>query len=129
LQRHADSAIALIHHFHDGKGKDGYEMKTQPDGCSVPKALRLVIPMETPAQIAVCNAHDVAYIGGGTRRDRAIADAKFLLGLLQTGMNVDLAEKYHVAVRIGGKPHWNGGYTDEPDVVPRGYDPALTQSP
>jgi hypothetical protein len=129
LQRHADSAVSLTYHFHDGKGKDGYEMKTEPDGCSVPKALRLVIPTETPAQTAICNAHDTAYINGGTRRDRAIADANLLLGLLQTGMNVDLAEQYHVAVRVAGKPHWNGGYTDDSDSLPRGYDPSLTQSP
>lgn len=84
------------------------------DGCSVPKALRLVIPHETPEETAVCNAHDDAYDKGGTRRDRAIADSHLLLGLLTNGMDVDLAEKYHIAVRIGGKTHWKDGrYTDD----------------
>jgi len=85
-----------------------------PDGCSVPRALRLFIPKETPEQVAVCNNHDLAYINGGTRRQRAIADAKLLLGLLETGMEVELAEKYHTAVRVMGKFHWRDGtYIDE----------------
>ena len=89
-------------------------MTFTPDGCSVPKALRLVVPMETPEQTAVCNEHDLAYNNGGTRRQRAVADAKLLLGLLVTGMDVDRAEEYHLAVRVGGKPHWRDGvYTDE----------------
>jgi hypothetical protein len=93
------------------------------DGCSVPKALRLVIPQETPAQVAVCVQHDRAYYEGGTRLDRAVADARLLLGLLWDGhMDVDLAERYHTAVRIFGKPHWdNGGgrYSDEPPEDPQ----------
>lgn len=84
------------------------------DGCSVPRALRLVIPRETPEQVAVCNAHDVAYQAGGSRRARALADAELLRGLLVTGMDVDRAERYHTAVRIFGKDHWIGGYPDEP---------------
>lgn len=84
------------------------------NGCSVPRALRLVIPFETPEQVAVCNAHDVAYAKGGTRRDRAIADAQLLLGLLQAGMDVDLARRYYDAVRMFGFVHWQGGYTDGP---------------
>ncbi len=101
------------------------------DGCSVPKALRIVIQQETPAQIAVCNAHDDAYDAGGTRRDRAIADARLLLGLLETGMDVDRAEQYHVAVRVAGKPHWKGGhYTDEtPDTAPHDYYDPRDSSP
>lgn len=90
------------------------------DGCSVPAALRFFIPKETPAQAAVCNAHDDAYGAGGTRRDRALADARLLLGLLDTGMDVDLAHKYHVAVRVCGKSHWAGsGYTDDPPTPAR----------
>ena len=90
-----------------------------PDGFSVPKALRIIIPKETPEQIAVCNAHDVAYTAGGTRRDRAVADAHLLLGLLMNGMDVDLAHRYHVAVRIFGKAHWDGArYTDDPPSPP-----------
>lgn len=89
------------------------------DGCSVPRALRLVIPHETPEQTAVCVAHDFAYDAGGARRARAIADARLLLGLLETGMDVDLAERYHTAVRIFGKSHWRGAvYTDEPLIAP-----------
>ena len=86
------------------------------DGCSVPAALRLFIPHETPEQIAVCTSHDLAYNNGGTRRQRAVADAHLLLGLLETGMDVDLAERYHIAVRIGGKAHWRDGtYVEDGD--------------
>lgn len=90
--------------------------------CSVPRALRLLIPAESRAQQAVCAIHDDAYARGGTRRDRAIADAMFLLGMLETGMGVDLAHQYHAAVRVMGKWHW-GTYTDDrapgraPDAV------------
>lgn len=77
--------------------------------CSVPRALRLLIPEETPAQQAVCATHDEAYAKGGTARDRALADARFLLGLLETGMDVDRAHKYHVAVRVCGKAHFGDG--------------------
>jgi len=80
----------------------------------VPKALRIFIPKETQAQTDVCVAHDLAYSEGGTRRDRAVADARLLLGLLETNMDVDLAERYHTAVRLFGKDHWFGGlYTDD----------------
>jgi len=97
------------------------------DGCTVPKALRLVIPQETPAQVLACVEHDAAYYEGGTRRMRAVADAHLLLGLLENGMDVDLAERYHTAVRIFGKPHWdNGGgrYSDEPPEDPRADPPS-----
>jgi hypothetical protein len=86
----------------------------QPNGCSVPRALRFVIPQETPEQREVCNTHDLWYNNGGTKRQRAIADAHLLLGLLETGMDVDRAEQYHTAVRVAGKAHWRDGkYTDE----------------
>lgn len=89
------------------------EVNWYPDGCSVPRALRLIIPHETPEQTAVCTTHDLAYQNGGTKRQRAIADAKLLLGLLETGMDVDLAGEYHVAVRVGGMSHWrDGAYID-----------------
>ena len=84
------------------------------DGCSVPRALRLIIPHETPEQREICNTHDLWYNNGGSKRQRALADAHLLIGLLETGMDVDLAEEYHMAVRVGGKPHWrNGHYIDE----------------
>jgi len=88
---------------------------TNPDfQCTVPRALRLVIPVETPEQLAVCQGHDLAYNNGGSKRQRAVADAKLLLGLLETGMDVNRAEEYYLAVRLGGKPHWRSGrYTDE----------------
>lgn len=90
-------------------------LKTNPDlVCTVPRALRLLIPHETPEQLAVCVGHDMAYNNGGSKRQRAMADAKLLLGLLETGMDVDQAEEYHLAVRAGGKSHWRDGrYTDE----------------
>ena len=85
-------------------------LKTDPDlRCSVPKALRLLIPQETPQQVAVCIGHDMAYNNGGTKRQRAIADAKLLLGLLETGMDVDQAERYHTVVRLMGLSHWRDG--------------------
>lgn len=87
--------------------------------CTVPKALRLVIPQETAEQVAVCVTHDLAYNNGGSKRQRAVADAQLLLGLLKTGMNVELAEYYYHAVRIGGLPHWRDGrYTDDPADLP-----------
>ena len=90
--------------------------------CSVPRALRLVIPQETAEQVAVCVTHDLAYRNGGSKRQRAVADAKLLLGLLETGMNADLAQQYYLAVRLGGKPHWRDGvYTD--DVPKKEADP------
>jgi len=90
-------------------------LKTNPDlVCSVPRALRLLIPHETPEQVAVCVGHDLAYNNGGSKRQRAIADAKLLIGLLETGMDVERAEQYHSLVRLLGKPHWRDGrYTDE----------------
>lgn len=84
-------------------------MDWYPDGCSVPRALRLVIPNETPEQREVCVTHDLQYRNGGSKRQRAVADAHLLLGLLETGMDVDLAERYHTAVRLFGKAHWRDG--------------------
>lgn len=79
------------------------------NGCSVPRALRLFIPQETPEQVDVCNTHDLWYRNGGTKRQRALADARLLVGLLETGMDVDQAERYHTAVRLLGKSHWRDG--------------------
>ena len=76
------------------------------DGCSVPKWLRLMVPMETPGQIAVCRAHDRAYYYGGTEQDRAIADAGFYVGLLCAGMPVTNADSYFAAVRQFGGPEF-----------------------
>ena len=90
-------------------------LTTNPDlVCTVPKALRLVIPHETPAQLQICLGHDMAYNNGGTKRQRAIADATLLLGLLETGMDPDLAESYHITVRTFGLSHWRDQrYVDE----------------
>jgi hypothetical protein len=89
--------------------------RPESDGCTVPRLLRLWVPLEPPEQRACCEAHDAAYEAGGTRRERAIADARLLVALLEAGMDVDLAERYHSAVRMFGKTHWAGGrYTDEP---------------
>lgn len=84
--------------------------------CSVPRALRLVISDESPEQQAACAAHDAAYERGGTVRDRALADARFLVGLLDAGMAVDRAHNYYAAVRAYGVPHWAGGYSDDPMI-------------
>lgn len=81
-----------------------------PNPCSVPKLLRFAIPEETMEQQLVCLAHDGAYAKGGSRKDRAIADATLLLGMLEANMDIDLAHKYHVAVRVCGGVHWFGGY-------------------
>lgn len=83
--------------------------------CSVPSVLRLLIPEETDAQQGVCAAHDTAYAVGGSRRARAIADARFLLGLLSTGMDVDRAHRYHTAVRMFGGQFWT---TRRPRATP-----------
>ena len=84
-------------------------------GCSVPVLLRLLVPLETEAQQANCITHDLWYHNGGTRRQRALADARFLLGLLETGMDVERAEQYYTAVRLFGKAYWGpvGQYIDE----------------
>ena len=76
------------------------------DGCSVPRWLRFAIPLETPEEQAVCRTHDRAYYYGGTARERAIADATFLLGLLASSMEVSAAERYYQAVRLFGGPEW-----------------------
>lgn len=93
---------------------------SQSDGCSIPHALRIILPPETPAQRACCVAHDGAYFCGGSKLDRAIADAELLICLLHTGMDVDLAQICFSAVRSFGKAHWNDGkgnkgrYSDDP---------------
>ena len=102
----------------------------QSDGCSVPRLLRIFAPMESPEDRLVCVEHDRAYYAGGTRRDRAIADAMMLLGHLANGvMDVDEAHRRHVAVRIGGKQYWgeNGRYTDEPE--PAASAPVSVEAP
>jgi hypothetical protein len=83
--------------------------------CSVPKALRFILPYESALVQLVCKEHDDKYAFGGTRRQRAIADAMFLVGLLGVDeFPVDRAHQYHQAVRIFGYPYWHGGYTDAP---------------
>lgn len=85
----------------------------ESDGCSVPQLLRMRFPSEPDEQRDCCISHDAAYYHGGSRRDRAIADAELLLGLLRTGMPTDIAEQYHTAVRMFGKPHWCDGRTGD----------------
>jgi hypothetical protein len=95
--------------------------------CSVPRSLRFLAPIETPEQQACCAAHDQAYAAGGARRDRAIADAEFLVCLLRHGMDLVLAAQYHAAVRTFGEAHWNGGsglYSDDPHEM---LDPMETE--
>jgi hypothetical protein len=74
--------------------------------CSVPPWLRFIVKEETPAQQLICQEHDDDYGRGGSERDRAIADAKLLLGLLRAGMPWHLAEMYWKEVRDVGRSHW-----------------------
>ena len=74
------------------------------DGCSVPKLLRLAVPLETDAQIAVCRAHDEAYYYGGSAEWRATVDATFYQGLLAAPMVFGKAALYYRAVRLFGGP-------------------------
>jgi hypothetical protein len=89
------------------------------DGCSVPRLFRVFAPLEDAANLEVCLEHDRAYYYGGTRRERAIADAKMLLGHLERGMDVDEAHRRHAVVRMVGKAHFGDGrYTDDPSAEP-----------
>ena len=94
-------------------------MGRYPDGCSVPRALRLLVPMETEAQRACCITHDLWYQNGGTRHQRAVADATLLLGWLSTGMDPDLAWQQITAVRLFGLPHWGpeGRYIEDEEAT------------
>lgn len=75
------------------------------DGCSVPAWLRFVVPLETPAQQAICREHDEAYYYGGTEAERLAADLKFAYRLVsETGMDPDTVMTYFNSVRVGGHP-------------------------
>ena len=74
--------------------------------CSVPRWLRDIIKEETPLQQEACQNHDEDYGRGGSAQDRAIADAKLLLGMLQAEMQYFMAEAYWRAVRDFGDSHW-----------------------
>ena len=76
------------------------------DGCSVPKWLRLLVPLETPEQIRVCRRHDEAYYYGGTASDRLREDLTFALGLLDTNMKSYRVVQYYEAVRAAGGPRF-----------------------
>lgn len=96
-----------------------------PDGCSVPWWLRLLVGEDTTAETVACNAHDLEYLRGGTRKDRAIADAELLLGWLLAGMDPDRANRHYTAVRLFGKRHWGDGtYTDDPPAAPAATEAA-----
>jgi hypothetical protein len=84
--------------------------------CSVPRALRLIVEWETPEQQLICAEHDEEYKRGGTRQERAVSDAKFLLRQLTQGhMDSETAGRYYTAIRMFGKAHWGDGtYTDDP---------------
>lgn len=85
--------------------------------CSVPRALRLLIPVETSAQQAVCAAHDVAYERGGTETERALADGELFLGMLRSSMPPYLAEEYFWAVRRFGIFFWGQNLKSEEPIV------------
>lgn len=73
------------------------------DGCSIPVHLKRFLE-ETPEMRACCVKHDKKYYYGGTIRDRAIADAEFLIDLLKARVNVHVADQMYMAVRAGGHP-------------------------
>lgn len=90
---------------------------TTPDSpCSVPEWLRVIIPLETPAQQQACRWHDLEYERGGDRAARLRADLIFARLLLSAGMGPDLVEHYYQAVRDYGGPRWTGG--DKPGARP-----------
>lgn len=76
------------------------------DGCSVPRWLRLVVPMETVEQRRECLRHDEAYYYGGTAFRRAVADHMLYTGLVVHGMSRPQAWLYWLAVRLFGGPSW-----------------------
>jgi len=76
------------------------------DGCSVPSWLRWLVPLETPAQVAICRAHDQAYYYGGSVLNRRRADVRLRVGLLANGFSRWRACLYYIAVRLFGAPSW-----------------------
>lgn len=70
----------------------------------MPRWLRLTVPQETDAQIAMCRQHDRAYYYGGSPADRRHADYLLWFHMRMTGMPQWKAWSYWAAVRIGGHP-------------------------
>jgi hypothetical protein len=82
--------------------------------CSVPPWLRFLVENEPPEIQQACADHDEAYRRGGTELGRALADARFLVKLLEVGIAIDwehveYSESYYLAVRQYGASHWGGG--------------------
>lgn len=73
------------------------------DGCSIPFHLKRFL-IETPAMRACCVKHDKKYYYGGSIKDRLVADAEFLLDLLEAGIEPIIAEEMYKAVRLLGGP-------------------------
>lgn len=73
------------------------------DGCSVPDALRGLLPLESPEAVAACRRHDEKYYYGGSKKDRLRADLEFALALLDTP-DGGKAEGYYTGVRTWGGP-------------------------
>ena len=76
--------------------------------CSVPEWLRFLIPLETPAQQAVCRWHDGQYDLGGSHEERLRVDLEFCRRLLEAQMAAPDAERYFWGVRQYGGGHWRG---------------------
>lgn len=81
------------------------------DGCSVPTPLRVLFPIETPAERAACCEHDRWYYYGGSRFMRRCADALLRYDLRRAGMTRTRAYLYWLAVRIFAAPAWTGNKT------------------
>ena len=84
--------------------------------CSVPDWLRVLLPLETPAQQEACRRHDDRYEAGGPRAARLSVDLLFCQDLLAADMDPDRAEQYLWGVRMFGGGHWTGG--DGPGALP-----------
>jgi len=76
------------------------------DGCSVPRWLRWLLPIESDESIEVCRIHDEAYYYGGPASIRKLVDLQFYYGHLKAGMPKWKALVYYYAVRIGGHPRF-----------------------
>lgn len=72
--------------------------------CSVPWFLRPLVPREDATWQLCCALHDVDYQRGtvGDYRGQFIADVKFLLRMLEYGVDPTWAEMYYQAVRTYG---------------------------
>ena len=99
----------------DGKKSDRVEgpvhipewNDSMSDGCSVnrlPKAFAHLYAADTPAQRAVCVAHDKAYYHGGTRKQREEADVRLRDDSIAAGADPEVANIWYQGARMYGGP-------------------------